>query len=362
MGVKWPLLLLPIAIAIGVALWQLMRSSSGGFRGELPYLARSFRLTQLPEYQRALRVHERLSIAALVMALVAVVMLIGATLRPAKTFQPQPTGSDNPHVDIMLCFGPEFHITSANSDGIAIGNLMSIMREKVDGFDNQRIGMTKEFYRSFPVTSDLPWVSNRLDELAEIAQGPSDDDDNRDFKQKVMLFERGTLTAVTNVNDTIALCAMGLPAIGSDNGRGRAIIYIGDTKYSRSTPPIYSNDMLAGVIRDAAIQLNTIVPGTTAGEFFDSLVKDSGGRQYLFTNLGYGVGWDKPTPRKIANQKEELQSAVDKILSSPPPSALDDQDEARKLPPFQWDVPDILLQIALIAAIGLAAARLGMRQ
>jgi Ca-activated chloride channel homolog len=358
MDLKWPLLLLPIAAAIGVAVWYAMKHTRSGWQVELPYLARSYRLTTLPEYQRALRLHERISVAALVLAVVAVFMLIGATVRPTKTYQSQRTGSDNPHVDIMLCFGPDFTITSAASDGTVIGNLMSIMREKVDGFDNQRIGLTKDFYRSFPVTSDLPWVSDRLDAIAEIAKGPSGDGN---FREKAQLFERTNILAVTNVNDTVASCAMGLPAVGSDNGRGRAIIYIGDTEYSRSAPPIYSDEMLLEVIKDAGIQLNTIVPGTNPGEFFDNVVKASGGHQYLFTRLGNGVGWDKPTPDKLANQKDELQSAVDKILSDPPPSVLDERSERRK-PPFQWDVPDVLLQIALIAAVLLAATRLGMRR
>jgi len=66
------------------------------------------------------------------------------------------------------------------------------------------------------------------------------------------------------------------------------------------------------------------------------------------------------TPKKIDNQKDELSSALDKILSNPPQSTLDDRRKDEQHP-FQWDVPDLLLQIALIAAVVLAAARLGMR-
>lgn len=357
MGLKWPLLLLPIAIAIGVALWYATRRTRFGWQGELPYLARSFRITTLPEYQRALRLHERLSVVALVLAVIAVFMLIGATLRPTKTYEPQLAGSDTPNVDIMLCFGPLYNI--GMTDSIAISQLMTILGEKVDGFGNQRIGMTKEFYRNFPVTSDLPWVSQRLTEIGKVAEAAgSKDNPAAAFSSDSELFNRYADTRST-INDTIAMCAMGLPAVGSDNGRGRAILYIGDTKSYSDTVPTYSDAMLTGIVKDSKIQVNTIVPGTNPGEFFDQLVKDSGGRQYLYTEVGGLVG-DDATPRKIDNQKEELSSAIDKILSNPPPSALDGQRQEQKHP-FRWDVPDLLLQIALIAAVALAAARLGMR-
>ncbi|WP_210687450.1 hypothetical protein, partial [Mycolicibacterium sp. GESEQ-9] len=283
MGLKWPLLLLPIIIGIGVAVWYSKRRTRYGWQGELPYLARSYRLTALPEYQRALRLHERLSVAALVMSIVAVFMLLGATLRPTKTYEPQLAGSDTPHVDIMLCFGPLYSIRL--SDGLAIGQLATILREKVEGFGNQRIGMTKEFQRNFPVTSDLPWVEQRLGEIAKVAeQASSEDDPSAKYSVDTEVFE-GSFRTVS-INDTLAMCAMGLPAVGSDNGRGRTIIYVGSTENYESNPPIYSDAMLAGIVKDAKIQVNTIVPGTQTGEFVDKLVKDSGGRQYLYTEVG----------------------------------------------------------------------------
>ncbi|OMC31270.1 hypothetical protein A5740_15725 [Mycobacterium sp. GA-1841] len=357
MGVKWPLLLLPIAIAIGVAVWYAMRRTRFGWQGELPYLARSYRLTALPEYQRALRLHERLSVAALVLAIVAVFMLLVATVRPTKTYEPQLPGSDTPNVDIMLCFGPLYNI--GMTDSVAISQLMTILGDKVDGFGNQRIGMTKEFYRNFPVTSDLGWVSGRLAEIAKVAEAAgSKDNPAAAFSSDSELFNRYADTRST-INDTIAMCAMGLPAVGSDNGRGRAILYIGNTKSYSDLAPTYSDAMLSGIVKDSKIQLNTIVPGTHPGDFVTELVKESGGRQYLYTEVG-GIVGDDATPRKIDNQEEELSSAVDKILSNPPPSLLDEQREEQKHP-FRWDVPDLLLQIALIAVVGLAAARLGMR-
>ncbi|AMD53668.1 hypothetical protein ATO49_01590 [Mycolicibacterium fortuitum subsp. fortuitum DSM 46621 = ATCC 6841 = JCM 6387] len=356
MGLKWPLLLLPIIIGIGVAVWYSKRRTRYGWQGELPYLARSYRLTALPEYQRALRLHERLSVAALVMSIVAVFMLLGATLRPTKTYEPQLADSDTPHVDIMLCFGPLYSIRL--SDGLAIGQLATILREKVEGFGNQRIGMTKEFQRNFPVTSDLPWVEQRLGEIAKVAeQASSEDDPSAKYSVDTEVFE-GSFRTVS-INDTLAMCAMGLPAVGSDNAAAGPSSMSAVPRTTSPIPPIYSDAMLAGIVKDAKIQVNTIVPGTQTREFVDKLVKDSGGRQYLYTEVGGYIDTDV-TPKKIDNQKDELSSALDKILSNPPQSTLDDRREDEQHP-FQWDVPDVLLQIALIAAVALAAARLGMR-
>lgn len=168
MDLKWPWLLIPMVAAIGAALWLARRRSHRGWQGELPLLARSFRLTELPEYQRAIRLHQRLSAAALVFAIVVVTALLGSTLRPTYTYHPQPADPDTPFVDIMLCFAPFFGMYSAGELGMV--PLMTDLRAQVNEFGNQRIGMTTEFYRAFPVTADRRWVSERLGEIIDVTQ------------------------------------------------------------------------------------------------------------------------------------------------------------------------------------------------
>ena len=372
MGLRWPILLLPVAIGVAVAVWFAMRRSRHGWQGELPYLARSFRLTELPEYKRALRLHERLSVAALVVAIVAVTALIGATVRPTRTYQPRPPGSDTPHVDIMLCFGPLFSMQFA--DGLGIAPLMTHLRDKVDGFENQRIGMTHKFYRAFPVTADHQWVSDRMTAIIDLTNElvSAGNDFNTRLSANTELFERtsyGSAGSGFDPVDTLAMCAMGIPAVGSDNGRGKVLVYIGDPEIAEDpgnnqTAPqrIYSTSLLETTIKTAGIQVNAIVPGEVHGAigFVEKLISDTGGQQFMYTEVG-GIGGIgvKPTPKHLENQEEELNSAVDKILANPPPSALDTARQ-ESMRPFQWDVPDILLQIALISAVALAACRLGM--
>jgi Ca-activated chloride channel family protein len=368
MGLKWPILLAPVAIGIAVAVFFAFRRSHHGWQGELPYLARSFRLTELPEYQRALRLHERLSIAALVLAIVAVTTLIGAALRPTWTYEPRLPGSDTPHVDIMLCFGPLFSLQFADKTGLA--PLMTSLRDEVDGFGNQRIGMTNEFYRDFPVTADHQWVSQRMSEIIEMTDEYLAADFSQQLSLNTGLFERESYGTEPNVVDTLAMCAMGLPAVGSDNGRAKMIIYVGETELlddpgsitHDTSPPkqIYSKGTLEQTIKAARIQVNTIVPDEVHGAigFVEKLVSDTGGQQIMYTEVD-GIQVD-PTPKHLQNQKDELAAAVDKILSNPPPSALDEARE-ESMRSFQWEVPDILLQIALLAVVGLAACRLGMR-
>jgi hypothetical protein len=367
-GVKWPILLLPILIAVGVAVWFAMRRSSRGWQGELPLLARSFRLTTLPEYQRALKFHERLSVAALVLAIIAVLTLAGASVRPTKTYQPQLAGSDTPYVDIMLCFGPQFSLYNAEQNGMTA--LMNDFRDRVEDFGNQRIGMTQEFYRAFPVTGDREWVSQRLSDIAKMADQfvAAGNDYTRQSELDTALFERNATGASPDAVDTIAMCAVGLPAAGSDNGRGKQLIYIGDDRLGDDPQSygggpdkrIYSKDTLKKTIDKAKIQVNAIVPDDAANPpgFVEDLIDDTGGQRIRYTEVGGFL--EKATPKKQENQKEELVTAVDRILGQPPQSALDTARE-QAMRSFQWDVPDLLLQLALFAAIGLAACRLGMR-
>jgi Ca-activated chloride channel family protein len=370
MGLRWPILLVPIIVAIVAALWwSRRRANRHGLAGELPLLARSYRLTELPEYQRAVRRHQQLCTAALVLALVTVTGLLGAALRPTRTEHPATADSQTPYVDIMLCFGPLFDLQFAQELGLA--PLMSALRAKVNDFANQRIGMTNQFYRVFPVTADRRWVSERMGAIADLAKASSASSGEG---SNDAVFQRdssgGKVSA--NVVDTLAMCTMGLPAAGTDNGRARQLIYIGDTRlpddpgHSTDDPPdarLYSKTLLAKTITAAGIQVDAIDPNdqTGAAGFVETLVDDTGGQRIRYTRLeDPEATGGTVAPKHVENQQAELSGAVQQILSHPPPSALDRAQQSGTAP-FRWDVPDLALQLALLAAVGLAAARLGMR-
>lgn len=365
---RWPLLLVLVSIGVAVAALSAIRRSQYGWQGELPLLARSFRITQLPEYRRALRLHERLSAAALVASIIATAALIGAVVRPTWTYEPADV-DNTPHVDIMLCFAPKIDVRTSGGTGLV--PLMAALRDDVNEFGNQRIGMTKSLYRSFPVTADNQWVSERFDAIIGLVDEVLSAKDYG-YLDRIGLFEpspinRSQPTVQPTVLDTLAMCAMGLPAVGSDNGRGRMIVYIGNAEVpddpgsyvSAPTGSIFSKTALAETIKSAKIQVNAIVPDMVNQPtgFVEELVKDSGGQHIQYTELYYD---EKASQAKLDNQRDELATAVDKILAKPPASVLDNA-QAETLRPFQWDVPDLLLQIALVAAIALAAFRLGMR-
>ncbi|CAN5126488.1 hypothetical protein BH11ACT7_BH11ACT7_29930 [soil metagenome] len=370
MELKWPWLLIPILIAVGAAVWFARQRSHRGWQGELPLLARSFRLTELPEYQRAIRLHQRMSAAALIFAIVVVTALAGATLRPTYTYHPEPEDSDSPFVDIMLCFAPLFDMNSAGELGIA--PLMTDLRAKVNEFGNQRIGMTTEFYRAFPVTADRRWVSERMGEIIDVAEKAANDPYNYDLDTAV--FERSGYGGDIrpNVTDTLAMCAMGLPAAGADNGRGKMILFIGNPRSQddpgenlfgeEEQPQAYPRTTLEKTIKAANIQVNAIIPNplVDAPGLVETLVTESGGQRIYYTEVEQSLADNSISPLHVDNQKAELFNAVDKIFDNPPPSALDEARQAASAP-FRWDVPDLLLQLALLAVVGLAAARLGMR-
>lgn len=368
MDVRWPLLLVPIAAAVGALVWFAFRRSQYGSQGKLPYLARSFRMTELPEYRRAIRLHNRLSVAALALSIITVAMLLFAIPRPTRTYHPQ-NGSNTPHVDIMLCFGPLFNLDFAKDTGLAA--LLTSLRSKIATFENQRVGMTHEFYRNFPVTADHQAALDRIDAMINSANAYTGvrAKGSFDFSDlKTDPFERRSDRPADTV-DTLATCAMGLPSIGKDIGRGRMVIYIGPSLLAddpqsapggTGQPSIYSKSLLEETTKAAHIQVNAIVPSEVPGPmgFVEKLVKDTGGQQIQYSELDDVEA--SPTPRHVENQKEEFNRAVALILDNPPESQLDiAQREAMR--PFRWDVPDILLQIALLAAIGMAGCRIGMR-
>ncbi|AMO63627.1 Uncharacterised protein [Mycolicibacterium phlei] len=367
MELKWPILLLPILIGVAVAVWAARRRSHHGWQGELPYLARSFRLTELPEYRRALRLHERLSVAALVFAIVLVATMTIATLRPTRTYENKPPGSDTPFVDIMLCFGPGTDFFGSAEVGLA--SVLTSLRDKVDSFGNQRIGMTHELYRVFPVTGDHQWVSDRMSEIIEIAEKLQKDGNSfaARLSMNTDVYERRWSSV--SVVDTLAMCTIGLPAAGTDNGRARQIVFIGDTRLPddpdwsnpSSEKRIYAKETLTEVVKAARVQVNAIVPRQVTGPmgFVENLINETGGQQIMYSKVGGFLG-ENASPEHLANQEEELSKAVTVILDKPPSSTL---DEARQqtAAPFQWDVPGVFLTIALLAATGLAACRWGMR-
>lgn len=362
MELKWPVVLLLAVLGIA-ALVVLARRRPRRPQSELPYLARSFRLTELPEYRRAIRRYRRSAVAALALSAVLAIVLVLATARPVRTYTPHPPGGDTPFVDIMLCLGPDVSLFFGD-DEKGVAALMNAMREQVDTFANQRFGLTHEFYRVIPVTADHRWVAQRLQAIADLAAADKAQRESMDLE----IFERSGSGsgAQPNVVDTLAMCAMGLPSAGTENGRGRQIIYVGNTSvYSdpgSTSPPkqIYDTDTLAKVVATAGIQVNTLVPTQLVGPkgFVEELVDSSGGQQVYYTDIdGYNT---KPTPAHAKNLADEFDHALARILADPPPSALDTarQQEMRT---FEWDVPDPLLRTALIAALCLAAARSGMR-
>ncbi|BBY27542.1 hypothetical protein [Mycolicibacterium sediminis] len=376
MDLRWPLLLVLVVVAIGVVGFLAIKRTRHGWQGELPLLARSYRLTSLPEYQRALRLHERVSAAALVVSIVATAALIGATARPTWTYDPRADDTNTPHVDIMLCFGPGSSLYGGTLSDLR--PLFETLGGIVETFGNQRIGMTNSLYRAFPMTADREWVAERFGEIVGVMKevdAPKNGYDYVDrlgyFEAKAPAYGSGPPAFTPTVLDTLAMCATGLPAVGSDNGRGRMILYFGDAElpddpgtytFSFTPPaatPLFSKATLEDTVKTAGIQVNAVVPemSTQPLGFVEKLVGDTGGQHIEYTQLSSEEAADRG---KADKQQEEISKAVEKILDNPPPSALDQVQQSAALP-FDWDVPDLLLQLALVASIALAALRWGMR-
>ena len=362
MGLKWWFLLVPISIGIGFGVYVLYRRSRQAAENKLPLLVRSFRILELPEYQRALRLHNRIAVAALVMSIVVMCALIGTVLRPTTVRHPKIPVSSGP-VDIMVCVGGNVMSRLAHFNGMPA--LFTVLQDKAKTFKYERVGLTHEFYRAFPVTSDLQFVDKRLNEIRAMAQDISDkplvqeiiEPDDHFLFTRTPDSDRGQHDRTyPSMVDQLAMCALGIPALGADSGRGKMIIYYGNTNTSQSDQDskIMPAKDLKRTIKAAGIQVNAInTKSGGIGGLVSQLVEESGGRAFDFP-----MGMYETTRPDEATQKKMMTSMIDEIIANEPNSAPDLSASM----PVPWELPDLALQIALVAAVLLAAFRLGMRQ
>lgn len=361
MGLRWWFLLIPISIGIGLGVYLLYRRSRQAAENRLPLLVRSFRILELPEYQRALRLHNRIAVAALVMSIVVMCALTGAVMRPTTVRHPKIPVSSAP-VDIMVCVGGTIMARLSHYNGMPA--LFTALHDKAKTFKYERVGLTREFYRAFPVTSDLQFVDKRLDEIRAMAQDISDKplvqdiiepDDHFLFRREPDP-DRGQHRVYASLVDQLAICALGIPALGADSGRGKMILYYGDTNSSQSDQDskIMPAKDLKRTIKAAGIQVNAINTASGGiGGLVTQLAEESGGRVFDFP-----MGMYVTTRPDEATQKKKVASFIDEIIANEPNSAPDLSANI----PVPWEVPDLALQIALVAALALALCRLGTRQ
>lgn len=165
MELRWPvvvlvgaLVALAVAYAAHLALVARQRRVSTA-------VANTAALTELPEYQRALRAYRRrLAILSLSGTLLAAAALVGAA-------RPQDTTVDTPKTrnrDIILCL--DVSGSMAEYDVALVETFRTLVR----GFEGERIGLVifnASAVTVFPLTDDYAFINGELDVAAEALTG-----------------------------------------------------------------------------------------------------------------------------------------------------------------------------------------------
>jgi hypothetical protein len=220
---------------------------------QLRALANTRRLTGLPEYVRAARLHTITAGAAVALLVLAFAATAFAAGRPTGLPAPQrDTAAEQPE-DIMVCVG-------GPATDPTVGGTLRYFAETVRGFGTERIGLTSSNRRLVPLTRDHEYAAGRFARLAsEALVAPVAYTD----------YEAG-------VEDVLAMCLTGFPEFGTATAQRRSLIYVGDGALGGGDrPALFTAQRVRDLAADADVQINAI---TDEQSFPADLARATGGR------------------------------------------------------------------------------------
>ena len=223
--------ILPAAAAAVALAWSAARRRQRARTALRRPVAHSDRLTELPEYQAALRKHRlrlRLVAAAGTALMVAAVV---AAARPAERSVVQPEQQNR---DIILCLDASGSMNSADAA------VVEVFGRLAQEFDGERIGLTvfdSSAVQVFPLTDDYDYVQEQLQQAKSAFEGTG----SGSFLDGTWNGQGSSL-----IGDGLASCLQGFPAApGGDSGGNGANDGAGDragVSGSRSRSVILATD------------------------------------------------------------------------------------------------------------------------
>lgn len=329
--------LLPVAAAAaGVAAWVALRSNRLSNVRRRP-VAHADRLTALPEYQAALRLHRR----RLLLAGAACALLLASTaVAAARPVDVSTIRPEQHNRDIMLCLDTSGSMSSADA---AVADVFAGLART---FDGERIGLTifdSTAIQVFPLTDDYAYAQEQL-QLAK---------DAFDGKPGSSGFLDGTWSGRGSslIGDGLASCLNSFPGEagqtpreaggearqGDAAQRSRSVVLATDNFLSGE--PIMSLEQAAQLARDRSVHVHALNPG----------------------DLDYGSGPDQPGAqlRAAAESTGGLYYALDNADAVAGIVAAVEQTETAAVQgavrAVFSDVPGLPLAVALLSALALCA-------
>ena len=283
-------------------------------RRRLRPLANVGRLTELPEFVRAIRLRR--------LSTLVVVTLLGIALAGAVIAGARPTGlpevtSESASVqpeDIMLCIG------GPTSDPAAAAALR-YFAERMPLFGTQRIGLTTPSRRLVPLTRDYQYVAGEFARLAK-PDGTGE-----------VVSPLSYVDYAGGVEDLLALCLTGFPNFDRESPQRRSLIYVGpDTLRppDEPRPALFTTARVEEMATTAGVQVNVV--SSPEANALVSLARDTGGLSFV--------------------ADPDVATQLTAIRDNPPSPTATDIGRTTAEP---TETPGIPLLLALLSALALAA-------
>ncbi|TPV53109.1 VWA domain-containing protein [Pseudarthrobacter phenanthrenivorans] len=334
--------LLPLAVLpAGAALWWALRPDRKANARRRP-VAHADRLTQLPEYQAALRRHRRWLATATVACTSLLLSTAVAAARPVEVTTVRPEQHNR---DIMLCLDASGSMSSADA---AVVDVFATLASK---FEGERIGLTifdSTAIQVFPLTDDYGYAQEQLKLARDAFNGVPGSSG----------FLDGTWSGRGSslIGDGLASCLNSFPhgklehrkpESSGDSGTGRNL-----TEHQRSRTvvlatdnflsgePILTLDEAASLARDLAVRVYALNPGDLdygaepgqPGGHLRAAAESTGGAYYALDN-------PEAVPSVVRGVEETEKTALEGV----PRAVISDE-------------PALPLAIALLSVLVLAVA------
>ncbi|MCT9867806.1 vWA domain-containing protein [Paenarthrobacter aurescens] len=323
----WILPLAVAAAAIGVLL-HLRRRRPHHAR----LIAHGDRLTDLPEYQRALRNHRTRLALAVVMGAVFLAATATAAARPIHRTVEQPEVRNR---DIVLCLDVSGSMTSTDAA------IATVFQRLAKEFDGERIGMVifdSSSVQLFPLTDDYDYAAEQLTQAKEALESGAGS-----FFDGTWNGEGSSL-----IGDGLASCVQSFPDTGTDTGTPDATGGAPqDTKRSRSVvlatdnflsgEPVVTLDEAARMAAAKNVKVHALNPGDMD---YGAQADQPGAQLRAATEHTGGSYFTLDSPESVPGIVQKVQETETNSYRAAPQSVIADS-------------PAWPLSIALIAGTGM---------
>ena len=233
--------ILPLAAAaVAISAWLYRRRRPPQTRP----IAHGDRLTDLPEYQQALRKYRLRLVAAVMLGAVFLAATATAAARPILRTTEQPEVRNR---DIVLCLDVSGSMTSTDAA------IATVFQELAKEFDGERIGMVifdSSSVQLFPLTDDYDYAVEQLAEAKEALDSGAGS------------FFDGTWNGAGSslIGDGLASCVQSFPDDTGTDGAQRSRSVVLATDNFLSGEPIFSLEEAAALAVDKKVKIYALNP------------------------------------------------------------------------------------------------------